>query len=72
MDAPVLADQQELTYTRSVRTQDVVWKTCQELWMIGTNGVCVCVRERERERERESRKYVLASRLDDDDDEVFQ
>ena len=37
MDVPVLADQQELTYNSSVRTQNVVWKTCRERWMIGTN-----------------------------------
>ena len=38
MDVPVLANQQELIYTTSVRTQDVVWKTYWEQWMIGTNG----------------------------------
>ena len=38
MDVPVLADQQEPTYNSSVRTQDVVWITCRERWMIGTNG----------------------------------
>ena len=26
----VLADEQELIYINSVRTQDVIWKTCQE------------------------------------------
>ena len=36
MDMPVLADQQELTYNRSVQTQDVVWKTCRKRWMTGT------------------------------------
>ena len=30
MDVPMLANQQELTYNRSVQTQDVVWKTCWE------------------------------------------
>ena len=48
MDAPVLADQQELNKFSSVRTLDVVRKTSQERWMTGTDGQ----RERERERER--------------------
>ena len=34
------------------RHNDVVWKTCREQWMIGTDGE----RERERERERESQE----------------
>ena len=57
----MLADQQELTYNSSVRTQDVVWKNCQEQWMIGTDG------------ERESGKSVPAAWLpaDDDDDEIL-
>ena len=33
-----------LIYSSSVWIQDVVWKTCRERWMIGTDG------ERERER----------------------
>ena len=41
-----VVDQQELTYTSSVWIEDVIWKTCWERWMIGT--------DRERERERES------------------
>ena len=45
-DMPELADQQELIYISSVQTQDIVWKTCQEQWMIGM--------DEERERERES------------------
>ena len=55
MDAPVLADQQELIYIRSVRTQDVVWRTCREWWMIGERE-----RERERERVRERVKEIRA------------
>ena len=46
MNVPVFAYQQELIYISSVRTQDVVWKTCLEWWVIVTGG------ERERERER--------------------
>ena len=38
-------------------TQDAVWKTCQEQWMIGMD------------RERESEKSVLAVQPDDDDDD---
>ena len=57
MDVPVLADQQESTYNISVRTQDVVWKTCREQWMIGTDGE----KERERERERERVRKIHAS-----------
>ena len=56
MDVPVLADQQEPIYISSVQTQDVVWKTYQERWMIGTDG------------KRESGKSKLAAWLDDDDD----
>ena len=50
IDVQVLRNQQELTFNSSVRTQDVIWKTCLEQWMIGTNGE----REREREKERVS------------------
>ena len=57
MNVPVLADQQEPTYNSFVQTQDVVWKFCQEGWMIGTNS------------KRESRKAMLAAQLDDDDDD---
>ena len=39
MDMPVLADKQELIYISSVQTQDVVWKTCWEPWMIGMDGL---------------------------------
>ena len=52
MDMPALADQQEFIYITSVQTQDVVWKTCQEQWMIGMDG------------ERESGRSVLAVQLD--------
>ena len=61
MDMPALANHQELIYISSVWTQDVVWKTCQERWVIGTDG--------EREREKESRKSVLSAWFDDDDAE---
>ena len=52
MDVALLADQQELTYNCSMRTQDVVWKTCRMQWMIG------------RDVARESGKFVLAAQLD--------
>ena len=32
MDVPVLTDQQELFCISSVRTLDVVWKTCRDRW----------------------------------------
>ena len=48
MDAPVLDNQQELIYISSMRTLDVVWRSCREQWMIGEK-----LKERERERERE-------------------
>ena len=38
MDVPELADQQILIKISSIRTVDVVWKTCKERWMIETNG----------------------------------
>ena len=63
MDVPVLVDQQELIYISCAWTQDVVWKTCQEQWIIETYGE----RERERERERQSGKSALSARLDDGD-----
>ena len=47
MDVGVLADQQEHIYISFVQTPDVVWKTCRERWMIGTDG------EKERERKKE-------------------
>ena len=40
-----------------VRTQDVLWKTCRERWLIGRDG------------KRDSRESVLSARLDDDDDD---
>ena len=58
VNVPVLVDKQELIYIISVRTQDVLWITCQEWWMIGTDG------------ERESRKFTVSVRLDDDDDDT--
>ena len=54
MDMPGLANQQEPTYNSFVLTQDVVWKTSLEWWLIGMNG------------ERESGKSVLVVRLDDE------
>ena len=42
LDVPGLIDQQEFTYISSVRTHDVIWKTCWERWMIGTDGESVC------------------------------
>ena len=38
MNLPLLADKQELIYNSFVRTQDVVWKSCQVYWMIRTDG----------------------------------
>ena len=54
MDVRVLAYHQKLIYISSVQTQDVVWKSCQEQWMIGMD------------RERESEKPVLPAQLNDD------
>ena len=55
MDTSVSADQQEITYNSSVRTQDVIWKTCQERWFIGTDE------------EKELVKSMVAAQLDDDE-----
>ena len=57
MDVPALVYQQELIYISPVRTQNIVWKTCRERWMIGTGE------------EREPGKSVLSGRLDDNDDD---
>ena len=38
MNVPKLAEQQELILIISVQTQNVVWKTCRERWMIGVDG----------------------------------
>ena len=67
-DEQVLDDQIELIYNNSVRTQDVVEKTCWEKWMIETND------------ERELGKSVLPAwisltlslllSLHDDDDNI--
>ena len=35
MDVSVLTNQQELINIISVQTQDVVWKTCRDWWMMG-------------------------------------
>ena len=71
----------KLIYMSSVRRLDAVRKTCQERWMIETDGerkterereggrecVCVCVWEREREGwGRVSRKFVLSTLLEYD------
>ena len=68
MDVPVLVDQQELIYISSVRTQDVIWKTYRERWIIGIEREREREKERECERERESGKSALFGRLDDDND----
>ena len=39
-----LADQQEFTWINSVWTMDAVYSTCQEQWMILTNGKIQCIR----------------------------
>ena len=52
MDMQVLVNQQKL-----VQTQDVIWKTYQEQWMIGTYGG----------KKKESAKSTLSGWLDDDD-----
>ena len=49
----VLTDQEELIYISSVRTQDAVWKTCRDQWMIGTDE------------KRESEKSTQSARFDD-------
>ena len=54
-DAQVLDDQLEHIYNRSVRTQDVVWKTSWGRWRIKTDGKS----ERESERERENDDYEI-------------
>ena len=41
----------ELIYVSSVRTQDAIWKTCRERWMIRTDE------ERERERENQGNSF---------------
>ena len=52
-DEWVLVDQQELIYSSSVRTQDVVSKTCWKRWTTGMNG------------KRELGKSVLVAQYDD-------
>ena len=56
VDVPVLADLQEFIFIISTQTQDLVWKTCWEQWMIGMDG------------ERESGRFVLSVWLDEEDD----
>ena len=53
IDVPALAKPQELTYNSFVQTQNIVWKTYREWWMIGTKG------------EGESGKSVVVVWLDD-------
>ena len=38
MNTPMLADQLRPMFISSVLILDAVWKTCQERWMIETNG----------------------------------
>ena len=38
MNVPILADQQEFICISFVWTQDVIRRTCQEQWMVGTDG----------------------------------
>ena len=52
IDVALLDDRHELIYISYMRTQDIVWKTCREWWMIGMNIYIYIERERERERER--------------------
>ena len=56
MDMQILDYQLELIKNISVRTQDVVYKTCRTRRIIGTNS------------EKESKKSKRAARDDDDDD----
>ena len=55
----MLGDQLELIYNNSVRTQDIVLRTCREQWMIETNDM------------RELGKSLLTARDDDDDEELI-
>ena len=57
MDAPVLADQQGLTYISSVRTLNAVLRTCQKQGTIRLGS------------ERESINFISSVQLDDDDDD---
>ena len=49
-------DQPAKTYISPVRTLNVIWRTYEEKWMIGTDG------------KRESENHVLSTQLDNDDD----
>ena len=62
MDAPILANRQELIYISSVRTQGVVWRTLWKRWIIGTDGERERERERETNREREREREIYAYR----------
>ena len=55
----MLVDQQELIYISTVRSQDIIWKTCQKSQMIVVDE------------EIESGKSVLSVQFDDNDDDVF-
>ena len=55
IDVPVLGNSQELSYISSMWTLNVIWSTCQEQWMIVTDG-----------RERESGKFMLSVRFDEE------
>ena len=57
MDMLVVTDQQKRIYISFVWSQDIVWKTCQQRWMIGTEGV------------KESGKTVRSSQVDVDDND---
>ena len=59
-----LDDQLELINNSSVRTEDIVKKTCRIQWTIETDGK----REREWERERESQGNLIAAWHNDDYD----
>ena len=57
MDEPRQDDQLEPIFNNSVAIQDVTWKAYRERWTIETGG------------ERVSRRFVLAVRYDEDDDD---
>ena len=57
MNMPMLADRQELNYISTVWTQDIIWKTCWEWWMIMMDGW--------------RKKSALATQLDDDDFKIL-
>ena len=71
----VLANQQGITYIRSVQTLGAVWKTCKERWVVGTNRETGRLREstseraREGEGERQSENFEQS--LGQEDDYVY-